>query len=80
MIGNRPYLPREKGDMTLYFDNIVKTKPGLTGYWQVNGRSNLNFIKRMELESFYSDNQSLKLDIIICFKTIKVVFDGKDAK
>lgn len=80
MIGNRPYLPREKGDMTLYFDNIVKTKPGLTGYWQVNGRSNLNFIKRMELESFYSDNQSLKLDIIIFFKTIKVVFDGKDAK
>lgn len=33
VIGNRPYLPREKKDMNGYFDEIVKTKPGLTGYW-----------------------------------------------
>lgn len=39
VIGNRPYLPREKKDMNGYFDEIVKTKPGLTGYWQVSGRS-----------------------------------------
>lgn len=33
LIGNRPYLPREKEDMSTYYNDIVKTKPGLTGYW-----------------------------------------------
>ena len=73
LIGNRPYLPREKEDMGLYFNSIVKTKPGLTGYWQVNGRSDTTFEKRLELESFYSNNCSLKMDIKIFFKTFKVV-------
>ena len=35
IIGNRPYLPREKKDMGKYYEDIIKTKPGLTGYWQV---------------------------------------------
>ena len=73
LIGNRPYLPREKEDMGLYFNSIVKTKPGLTGYWQVNGRSDTTFEKRLELESYYSNHCSLKLDIKIFFKTFKVV-------
>ena len=51
LIGNRPYLPRERKDMGDYYIDIIKTKPGLTGYWQVNGRSNLSFKKRLELES-----------------------------
>ena len=40
VIGNRPYLPREKKDMNGYFDEIVKTKPGLTGYWEISPLSN----------------------------------------
>lgn len=80
LIGNRPYLPREKKDMGNSFNDIIKTKPGLTGYWQVNGRSNTTFKKRLELEKYYSDNASLKLDIKIFFKTFKVVLCGKDAK
>ena len=79
-IGNRPYLPREKEDMTAFYDDIVKTKPGLTGWWQVNGRSDVTFRKRLELESYYSKNQSLWLDIKIFFKTFKVVFLGRDSK
>ena len=68
IIGNRPYLPREKEDMGEYYDDIVKTKPGITGYWQVSGRSDLSFKKRLELEQFYSNQISLKLDIKIFFK------------
>ena len=79
-IGNRPYLPREKEDMGDYFNDIVKTKPGLTGLWQVSGRSNTTFKKRLELESYYSDNNSLKLDIKIFFKTFSVVLFSKGAK
>lgn len=80
LIGNRPYLPREKQDMGEYYEDIIKTKPGLTGYWQVSGRSNTTFEKRLELEKEYSDNASLKLDIKIFFKTFVVVLFGKGAK
>ena len=80
IIGNRPYLPREKEDMGEYYNDIVKTKPGITGYWQVSGRSNLSFQKRLELEQFYSNQTSLKLDIKIFFKTFAVVLLKKGAK
>lgn len=80
MIGNRPYLPREKKDMEKSFDIIVKTKPGLTGYWQVSGRSDVSFKERLKLEKYYSENASLKLDIIILLKTVTVVLFRKGAK
>ena len=56
LIGNRPYLPREKEDMGKYYNDIIKTKPGLSGYWQVNGRSNCSFKERLKLEQYYSNN------------------------
>ncbi len=79
LVGNRPYLPREKEDMGEYYEDIVKTKPGLTGYWQVNGRSDVSFKKRLELERYYSNNYSLIMDIKIIFKTVKVVLFSKGA-
>ena len=80
MIGNRPYLPREKEDMGKYFNEIVKTKPGITGYWQVSGRNDVSFKQRLKLESYYSNHQSLKLDIKIFIKTFSVVLKKKGAK
>lgn len=80
LIGNRPYLPREKEDMGEYFDEIVKTKPGITGYWQVSGRNNASFENRLKLEQYYSNNYSLKIDIKIFFKTFKAVFGGHGAE
>jgi len=79
MIGNRPYLPREKEDMGKYFGDIVKTKPGLTGYWQVSGKENSTFDKRLELESYYSNNRSLSMDVKIFFKTFMAVLGGHGA-
>ncbi len=80
VIGNRPYLPREKEDMKEYYDEIIKSKPGITGYWQVSGRSDVTFEKRLKLESYYSKNYSLKLDFIIFLKTFRVIFGGLGAK
>ncbi len=80
LIGNRPYLPREKDDMKYYYKSIIKTKPGLTGYWQVNGRSNTTFKERLKLEKYYSNNCSLWLDIKIFFKTFAVVLLHKGSK
>ena len=80
LIGNRPYLPREKEDMGNNYEDIIKTKPGLTGYWQVNGRSNTTFEERLKLEKEYSEQASASLDIKIFFKTFKVVLFGKGAE
>ena len=80
LIGNRPYLPREKEDMGNYYEDIIKTKPGLTGYWQVNGRSNTTFEERLKLEKEYSEKATLLLDIKILFKTFIVVIFGKGAE
>ncbi len=80
LIGNRPYLPREKFDMGVYYNDIVKTKPGLTGYWQVSGRSDTTFDKRLELEKYYSNHVSFKMDVKIFFKTFKVVLSRKGSK
>lgn len=80
IIGNRPYLPREKEDMGEHFGNIVKTKPGITGYWQVSGRSDTTFEKRLELEEFYSQYASFKMDVKIFFKTFQVVLGTKGAE
>ena len=62
-----------------YYKDIIKTKPGLTGIWQVSGRNNATFQKRLKLEKEYSNNCSFKLDMKILFKTIIVVFKGDGA-
>lgn len=80
LIGNRPYLPREKDDMGKYFNDIVKTKPGITGYWQVSGRSDVSFKARLKMEQFYSNNFGFKMDMKIFFKTFGAVFGHKGAE
>lgn len=80
IIGNRPYLPREKEDMEEYYNSIVSTKCGIFSYWAVNGRSDVTFKDRLKIESYYSENQSLKLDLKIFIKVISVVLLRKGAK
>ena len=79
LIGNRPYLLREKVDMGDYYDDIVSTKPGLTGYWQTSGRNDVSFKRRLELEQEYSKKAGFKLDTKIFFKTFVVVICGRGA-
>ena len=79
VIGNRPYLPREKDDMGEYFDDIVSTKPGLTGLWQTAGTRKTTFAHRLLFESWYSRNMTMWLDIRIFFATFKAVIFGHGA-
>lgn len=79
LVGPRPYLPREKDDMDIYYNSIIRCKPGITGMWQANGRSDVGFIDRCKLDDYYYRNWSLGLDIIIIYKTIKSVIYGKGA-
>ena len=79
LVGPRPYLLREVKDMKEYYYYIVKDKPGLTGPWQVAGRSNIDFEERLELDYKYVINKSLKKDFIILMKTIAAVFKKEGA-
>ena len=74
VVGNRPYLPKEKEDMGKYFNRIVKTKPGITGLWQVSGHNEVSFKSRVELEATYSDIAGFSTDFRIIGRTFKAVF------
>ena len=79
LVGPRPYLPREIADMDIYYQSIIKCKPGITGMWQANGRSDVGFTDRCKLDDYYYRNWTLGLDMIIVYKTIKSVIYGKGA-
>ena len=78
-IGNMPYLEREIPDMGDYYKDIIKSKPGLTGLWQVNGRSNTTFETRLKLEKKYSEEMCFLLDLKIFIKTFVVVLKTNGA-
>lgn len=79
LVGPRPYLPREKEDMGEYFETIIKTKPGITGYWQVNGRSATTFGKRLVMDEYYNNHNGTIMDLKIIIKTF-LQFLGKNAR
>lgn len=79
IVGPRPYLVREKEEIEESAAIIFRVKSGLTGLWQIRGRSELSFETRLKLDEFYVRNWSLFLDIVIILKTFGVVLRGKGA-
>ena len=79
LVGPRPYLPREIKVIAESHQIISRVKPGITGMWQVRGRNLLSFKERLLLDEFYIRNWSLWLDIVILFKTIKVLITREGA-
>ena len=73
LVGPRPYITNEALKLGENLDIILRVKPGITGLWQVSGRSELSFEKRIELDVWYIQNWSLWMDIVILLKTLKVV-------
>ncbi|MNF13132.1 Bacterial sugar transferase [compost metagenome] len=62
-----------------YYEHIVKCKPGITGPWQISGRSNIDFNDRLEIDYNYYNENSLKNDMNIVVKTIDSAINGKGA-
>lgn len=78
-VGPRPVTTDE---LEKYGDNkskVLSVVPGLTGWWACNGRSNVSYEERMQLELYYVDHASIGLDVKIMFKTIGVVFTHEGA-
>lgn len=79
LVGPRPYLPIEKEDMGKYYDYIVQMKPGITGPWQVAGRSDIEFKERLEIDKEYCNRRGNRRDIRIVLKTIMKVVKKEGA-
>ena len=79
IVGPRPYLPSELPDLEKYIDIILSIKPGITGIWQVSGRSDVDFETRAKMDTWYMKNWSIWSDIVIIIKTFKVVLVRKGA-
>ncbi len=80
LVGPRPYLWREKEAMGDGYDLIITCKPGVSGYWQVNGRSNTDFAERLVMEKYYCENKSTLMDLGILFKTFYKVLKKDGAE
>ena len=80
LVGPRPILPQEMKLAHGRTALLHSVKSGVTGLWQVSGRSNLSFDDRIELELYYAQNWSFWLDIKILFKTVAVVLFRRGAK
>jgi len=86
LVGPRAYYPFELEEQQLKYPKsrefvkiILSAKPGATGLWQVSGRSDINFDKRVEMDAQYVQRRSILYDLYIILKTIPAVLIGKGA-
>jgi len=79
LVGPRPPLPTEANSYEAHVRRRLYVKPGLTGLWQVSGRSNLNWEESVRLDLYYVENWSLTGDFMILARTARVVFTGDGA-
>jgi exopolysaccharide biosynthesis polyprenyl glycosylphosphotransferase len=79
LVGPRPALPDEAARYGDYVRRRLVVKPGLTGLWQVNGRSDLSWEESVRLDLRYVENWSLVLDLQILWKTLSAVWRGSGA-
>ncbi|PAD35270.1 sugar transferase [Terribacillus saccharophilus] len=79
LVGPRPALPKEVEAYSLHERKRLNVLPGLTCYWQVQGRSNLTFQEQVELDIKYICTRNLLIDIKLIMKTFIVLFGSKDA-
>lgn len=79
VVGPRPPLPLEVAEYDEWHLQRLLVRPGLTGLWQVNGRSDLNFDEMVRLDLYYAENWSPWLDIKVLLRTIPAVLLGRGA-
>lgn len=79
IVGPRPPLPAEVESYDSHVHRRLYIKPGLTGMWQVNGRSNLSWEDSVRLDLYYVENWSLAGDLMIIWRTLKTIVHSEGA-
>ena len=78
VVGPRPIVSNEIIKYSLFMEEVISVRPGLTGLWQVSGRNNLSYKKRVELDFFYARNRNFILDLEIIILTLGVLLFPMD--
>lgn len=79
LVGPRPIIKAEIPRYEGYINDYLMVRPGITGMWQVSGRSDTTYEERVRMDSWYVRNWAVWLDVMLLFRTIKTVFKGKGA-
>lgn len=79
LVGPRAVIDDEIEYFGNHKEEVLSVKPGITGYWAANGRSNTSYDERVEMETYYANNVSIPLDIKILFKTVISVIKKEGA-
>ena len=79
LVGPRAVIDDEIEYFGNHREEVLSVKPGITGYWAANGRSNTSYDERVEMETYYANNVSIPLDIKILFKTVISVIKKEGA-
>ena len=79
LVGPRPVIADELPRYGEYLDDYLMVRPGITGMWQVNGRSDTTYDERVRMDSWYVRNWSFWIDIMLLWRTVKSVFMCKGA-
>ena len=80
MVGPRPPIPYEVAEYKDWHHRRLTVTPGLTGYWQVRGRSSVAFDDMVKMDITYVEQRSLLLDMVLFFQTIPAVLSGRGAR
>tara|TARA_B100000700_G_scaffold94458_1_gene106569 strand:- start:352 stop:786 length:435 start_codon:yes stop_codon:yes gene_type:complete len=78
VVGPRPIVSNEINKYSLFMEEVISVRPGLTGLWQVSGRNNLSYNKRVELDLLYARNRNFLLDLEIIILTLGVLIFPMD--
>ncbi|MEC4983026.1 MAG: sugar transferase [Oscillatoria sp. PMC 1068.18] len=79
VVGPRPLVPEELPKYGRYIDKVLTIRPGLTGLWQVSGRNDIPYNRRIQIDVYYVNSRNWLLDLWAIFKTIGVViFPGNN--
>lgn len=73
LVGPRPIVPAEINRYGRHFRHYCGVRPGITGLWQVGGRNNVSYRRRVAMDTFYARHKSFKLDLIVLLRTIPAV-------
>jgi len=77
LVGPRPPLPKEVAQYTPYQRRRLEVTPGITGVWQVSGRSDIPFAQQVKMDLEYIDNQSFWYDMVLLHKTVPAVLGAR---
>ena len=86
LVGPRAYYPFELKEQRVkfpetgvYIDEVLKIKPGITGVWQIGGRSKIGFVERIKMDAEYAKRRSILYDLLVLIKTPVAVLAAKGA-